>query len=125
MPNFLMRQGVRPGRRIQGVRPAVPIQATEWSHVPEREQSPKSKAQNRSAAGSLVIGLVCFSIASGSALGAQNLLAQRDLVTHVFAGSNSKSATRPKIDRKDPWATLPRLNLLLLGADDGVGRQGV
>jgi LCP family protein required for cell wall assembly len=74
-------------------------------------------------AGSLVIGLVCSSIASGSALGAQNLLAQRDLVTHVFAGSKSKSATRPKINRKDPWATLPRLNLLLLGADDGVGRK--
>ena len=75
--------------------------------------------------GAFVIGLVCCTIASGTALGAQNLLAQRDLVTHVFAGGNSKSATRPTIaNKKDPWAQLPRLNLLLLGADDGAGRQG-
>ncbi|WP_238158196.1 LCP family protein [Kribbella voronezhensis] len=75
--------------------------------------------------GSFVIGLVCCTIASGTALGAQNLLAQRDLVTHVFADGNSKSATRPTIaNKKDPWAQLPRLNLLLLGADDGAGRQG-
>ncbi|MEV6284438.1 LCP family protein [Kribbella sp. NPDC051770] len=75
-------------------------------------------------AGALVVGLVCFSIASGSALGAQNLVAQRSLVTKVFAGEKSKSATAPKIDRKDPWAKLPRINLLLLGADDGEGRDG-
>ncbi len=74
--------------------------------------------------GAFVIGLVCCTIASGTALGAQNLLAQRDLVTHVFAGGNSKSATRPTIkNKKDPWAQLPRLNLLLLGADDGAGRK--
>jgi LCP family protein required for cell wall assembly len=75
-------------------------------------------------AGALVVGLVCFSIASGSALGAQNLVAQRSLVTKVFAGDKSKSATAPKINQKDPWATLPRINLLLLGADDGEGRDG-
>ncbi|WP_237771564.1 LCP family protein [Kribbella sp. ALI-6-A] len=74
--------------------------------------------------GALVIGVVCFSIASGSALGAQNLVAQRSLVTKVFAGEKSKSGTRPAIDQKDPWANLPRLNLLLLGADDGEGRDG-
>jgi LCP family protein required for cell wall assembly len=76
-------------------------------------------------AGAFVIGLVCCTIASGSALGAQNLVAQRRLVQNVFADGNSKSATRPKIvDKKDPWAQLPRLNLLLLGADDGDGRKG-
>src|SRR5690349_3068245 len=41
--------------------------------------------------GALMVGLVCFSIASGSALGAQNLVAQRSLVTKVFAGEKSKS----------------------------------
>ena len=74
--------------------------------------------------GALVVGLVCFSVVSGSALGAQNLVAQRSLVTKVFAGGNSKSATRPQLDKKDPWASLPRLNLLLLGADEGDGREG-
>ena len=55
------------------------------------------------------------------------MMAQRDLVGSVFQSEgNSKSATRPKVDNnKDPWAHTPRLNLLLLGADDGVGRTGV
>lgn len=76
------------------------------------------------AVGSLVVGLLCFTIATGSALGTQNLMAQRQLVDEVFADGNSKSATRPQVDRKDPWAKIPRLNLLLIGADDGEGRDG-
>ncbi|WP_337926504.1 LCP family protein [Kribbella sandramycini] len=76
-------------------------------------------------AGSVVIGLVCFGLASSTALGAQTLMAQRDLVEKVFSGEGSKSQTRPKIkNTKDPWAEVPRLNVLLLGADDGEGRQG-
>ncbi|TDD47353.1 LytR family transcriptional regulator [Kribbella antibiotica] len=76
-------------------------------------------------AGSAVIGLVCFGMASSTALGAQTLMAQRQLVEKVFSGDKSKSQTRPKIkNTKDPWAQLPRLNVLLLGADDGEGRDG-
>lgn len=75
-------------------------------------------------AGSAVIGLVCFGMASSTALGAQTLMAQRQLVEKVFSGEQSKSQTRPKIkNTKDPWAQLPRLNVLLLGADDGEGRD--
>jgi LCP family protein required for cell wall assembly len=40
--------------------------------------------------------------------------------------ADSKSATRPKtVNVKDPWENRPRLNLLLLGGDDGKGRIGV
>jgi len=75
-------------------------------------------------AGSAVIGLVCFGMASSTALGAQTLMAQRQLVEKVFSGEQSKSQTRPKIkNAKDPWAQIPRLNILLLGADDGEGRD--
>ncbi len=73
--------------------------------------------------GAVVIGLVCFGMASSTALGAQTLMAQRSLVRKVFG--NEKSQTRPTItNTKDVWAQLPRLNLLLLGADDGEGRDG-
>ncbi|MFD7153127.1 LCP family protein [Kribbella sp. NPDC059898] len=76
--------------------------------------------------GSLVIGVLCFALAMGTASGAQTLVAQRELVTKVFAGSETKSQTRPTIvPRKDIWEQLPRLNILLLGADDGADRQGV
>jgi LCP family protein required for cell wall assembly len=77
------------------------------------------------AVGSAFVGLLCFAIAVPTAVAAQNVMAQRDLVGSVFASeSNSKSATRPKVNKKDPWASTRRLNILLLGADDGAGRTG-
>ncbi|MEU4196516.1 LCP family protein [Kribbella sp. NPDC026611] len=75
-------------------------------------------------AGSLVVGVVAFALAVSTASGAQTLVAQRSLVDKVFAGGESQSRTRPKISsKKDLWQQLPRLNILLLGADDGAGRQ--
>jgi polyisoprenyl-teichoic acid--peptidoglycan teichoic acid transferase len=75
--------------------------------------------------GSMFVGLLCFAIAVPTTVAAQTVMAQRDLVGSVFQSEgDSKSATRPKVDKKDPWANTPRLNLLLLGADDGVGREG-
>ena len=77
-------------------------------------------------AGSAFVGLLCFGIAVPTTVAAQTVMAQRDLVGSVFASEgNSKSATRPKVeDKQDPWANSPRLNILLLGADDGAGREG-
>ena len=76
--------------------------------------------------GSMFVGLLCFAIAVPTTVAAQTVMAQRDLVGSVFQSEkNSKSATRPKVNKSDPWAKIPRLNLLLLGADDGVGRTGV
>ncbi|MEV0282599.1 LCP family protein [Kribbella sp. NPDC050820] len=75
--------------------------------------------------GAVVVGLVCFAMASSTALGAQTLMAQRSLVRKVFGNDETKSQTRPTItNTKDVWAQLPRLNILLLGADDGEGRDG-
>ena len=76
-------------------------------------------------AGSAFVGLICFGIAVPTTVAAQTVMAQRDLVGNVFQSEgNSKSATRPKVNKKDPWANTPRLNILLLGADDGAGREG-
>ncbi|RZU13440.1 LytR family transcriptional attenuator [Kribbella rubisoli] len=88
---------------------------------------PVSMTYTGRLAGSLFVGLLCFGIAVPTTVAAQTVMAQRDLVGSVFQSEgNSKSATRPKVSNaKDPWANTPRLNLLLLGADDGVGRTGV
>ncbi|WP_350280100.1 LCP family protein [Kribbella sp. HUAS MG21] len=73
--------------------------------------------------GALVIGAVCFALTVSTATGAQTLMAQRDLVTKVFG--ETRSQTRPTISStKDVSQQLPRLNVLLLGADDGADRQG-
>jgi LCP family protein required for cell wall assembly len=75
--------------------------------------------------GSAFVGLLCFGIAVPTTFAAQTVMAQRDLVGGVFKSEkDTKSATRPNIDKKDPWAKKPRLNIVLLGADDGVGREG-
>jgi polyisoprenyl-teichoic acid--peptidoglycan teichoic acid transferase len=75
--------------------------------------------------GSMVIGVVCFAMTVGTASGAQTLMAQRSLVKKVFAGGESRSVTRPTVSaNKNLWDQIPRLNVLLLGADDGDGRQG-
>ncbi|GAA3132803.1 LCP family protein required for cell wall assembly [Kribbella aluminosa] len=88
---------------------------------------PVSMTYTGRLAGSMVVGLLCFAIAVPTTVAAQTVMAQRDLVGSVFQSEgNSKSATRPKVtNAKDPWEKIPRLNLLLLGADDGIGRTGV
>ncbi|GAB2664524.1 hypothetical protein GCM10009743_45820 [Kribbella swartbergensis] len=86
---------------------------------------PVSMTYTARLAGSMFVGLLCFGIAVPTTVAAQTVMAQRDLVGSVFQSEgDSKSATRPKVDKKDPWANTPRLNLLLLGADDGAGREG-
>ena len=86
---------------------------------------PVSVSATGRLAGSLVVGLICFAIAVPTTVAAQTVMAQRDLIGSVFASQgNSKSATRPKVNKGDPWANTPRLNILLLGADDGAGRMG-
>jgi LCP family protein required for cell wall assembly len=76
--------------------------------------------------GALLVGALSFAVAVPTAMGIQTASTQRDLVQTVFAGSEGKSATRPKVkNKKDPWAGKPRLNVLLLGGDDGAKRKGV
>jgi LCP family protein required for cell wall assembly len=86
---------------------------------------PASSGVAGRAFGSAFVGILCFAIATPMAVATQSVMAQRDLVSSVFASEGkSKSATREKVDKKDPWANKPRLNILLLGADDGAGREG-
>ncbi|TDD18682.1 LytR family transcriptional regulator [Kribbella turkmenica] len=92
-----------------------------------RSLRPATGGTGGRAVGALLVGVLCFAIAAPAAVGVQSVLAQRDLVQDVFvAQDEGKSATRPtEIDTKDPWEDKPRLNLLLLGGDDGPNRPGV
>ncbi|MDO4784042.1 MAG: LCP family protein [Propionibacteriaceae bacterium] len=70
-----------------------------------------------------VSGLVVFSLSAvvsvPLAVGARYTYDQSMLLSNVFAGEDSKSGTRPSLDAggANVWATKPRLNVLLLGAD--------
>jgi LCP family protein required for cell wall assembly len=59
---------------------------------------------------------------------ASDAVVARDTVQSVFAGDEGKLSTqarRPVVTAVDPWADVPRVNLLLIGSDAGKGREGV
>jgi LCP family protein required for cell wall assembly len=119
MPNRLLATSIG-----LGVLALAWIAVIVWSH---RLLRPTRAGAGGRLVGAAFVGLLCFAIAAPAAIGVENVLAQRDLVQKVFVSQgNSHSATRPKqVNIKDPWADKPRLNLLLLGGDDGKGRIGV
>lgn len=64
-------------------------------------------------------GLVAAKTASYSLIG-------RDTLRAVTSnGVQISDAPRPKNGQADPWATIPRINVLLIGSDAGADRTGV
>lgn len=83
--------------------------------------------------GGVLVGALAFAVAAPMAVAARYSFDQANLVNTVFkSDKNSKSATRPTLKAPqagqtqgaDPWAGMPRLNVLLLGGDAGKGRVG-
>ena len=86
--------------------------------------------------GGVLVGVLAFAVAAPMAVAARTAYVQAGLVGSLFKSSEeTKSATRPtdepgashpgdKEDQSDPWADKPRVNVLLLGGDDGKGRVG-
>jgi polyisoprenyl-teichoic acid--peptidoglycan teichoic acid transferase len=74
--------------------------------------------------GTAFVGLLCAAVAAPVVVGARYAMVQADLVQTVF--QDNTSATAPKnVTVKDPWAGRDRVNVLLLGGDGGVHREGV
>lgn len=70
--------------------------------------------------------MVAF-VAGSSYKVAEYATVTKDTVNDLFVTSSSGTAPKdaPKIaEGKDPWAETPRVNILLLGSDAGVGREG-
>jgi LCP family protein required for cell wall assembly len=126
--NDLIAVAVTP-RRLLIAAAVVGVVALCWMAVivaSYRSLRPATRGRLARAGGTAFVGLLCLAIAAPAVVAVQNVLAQRDLVKNVFAAQgDSRSATRPQaVNVKDPWAGKSRLNLLLLGADDGKGREG-
>lgn len=89
---------------------------------------PKRHTQPQRVLGSLLVGVLAFAVAGPMAVAARYSFDQAGLVSTVFQESDkSKSATRPTMgpqEQADPWKDKPRVNILLLGGDDGKGRTG-
>ncbi|HSI92169.1 MAG TPA: LCP family protein [Jiangellaceae bacterium] len=82
---------------------------------------PPGLSAGKRLAGSLVVILVASVIVAPMAVGARYAWTQSDLIETI----SQDSATTPELDKHDPWADKPRVNVLLLGSDAGEGREGV
>jgi len=84
---------------------------------------PRRRGRWQTAIGNVAVVLICLVVAAPVARAAQYAVATAGLVNKVF--DNNETATAPKLDAHDPWADKPRVNVLLLGGDGDIGREGV
>ncbi len=73
--------------------------------------------------GSAFVGLLCLLVASPFAVGARYAYVQSDLINTIFG--SEESATTPDVTAANPWGDDNRVNVMLLGGDGGINRQGV
>ncbi len=108
---------------LVGVLWCLSILVTAWAARPAQS----SGAQR--ALGVALVAALCVAVAAPSSVGVRYALIQRDLVTSLFTGAVPhsrpvKGAAVP-VSGPDPWAGVPRVNLLLIGSDAGPDRTGV
>jgi len=90
-----------------------------------RALEPRGLSAGQRLGGALVVTLATSLVIAPLALGARYAFTQRDLIGAISADDEG-SLTTPEIEEKaDPWADIPRVNVLLLGGDAGRGRTGL
>jgi polyisoprenyl-teichoic acid--peptidoglycan teichoic acid transferase len=80
------------------------------------------------AMGVVLVAALCGGVAMPSAMASHYSLITRDTIDTVFADNPTATpagVVAPKPQAKDPWANVPRVNMLLVGSDAGPDRTGV
>ena len=72
-----------------------------------------------------VVSLLCLAVVLPTVVASRYALVQHDLISTVFAVDKQSATTPDDVSAADPWAGQARVNLLLLGGDGAVGREGV
>ncbi|MHA6513716.1 LCP family protein [Tessaracoccus sp. Z1128] len=88
---------------------------------------PRGLSDTRRALGAILVVVLAFAVATPTAIAARYARDQMLLVDRVFTSGDDevKSSTRPTLDSEggaDPFADIPRINILLLGADGSANR---
>jgi LCP family protein required for cell wall assembly len=83
---------------------------------------PRPSSGGRHAVGAVLVVALVAAVAYPAFLVGQFAVAQTGLIDEVFA-NDRQSAT--VVDESDPFGDQERVNVLLLGGDGGVGREGV
>ena len=85
---------------------------------------PRRRPVGQTLAGTAFVLLLCLAVGAPVAVAGRYAFVQADLVTTVF--QDNESATAPEdVTKEDPWAGRERVNVLLLGGDGNVHRDGV
>ncbi|MFL6174744.1 MAG: LCP family protein [Marmoricola sp.] len=74
--------------------------------------------------GALGVGVMCLAVSAPMAVGARYAVVQRDVVHTVF-GTHASATTPKSVTKDNPWGNRDRVNVLLLGGDGGIDRQGI
>jgi LCP family protein required for cell wall assembly len=82
---------------------------------------PPRTSRGRHVLGAVLVAALVAGVAYPVVTAGQVALAQRGLIDDVFADRESATVT----DTADPFGDQERINVLLLGGDGGVGREGV
>lgn len=75
--------------------------------------------------------VMCLVIAGPALIGLRYIDAHTDAVDTIFTGSEDRvedpdrPSVGPQVEEEDPWADVPRVNVLLLGSDAADTREGV
>lgn len=74
--------------------------------------------------GAITVSVMSVLLSVPLAVGASYAYESASFVNGVFSNTNdTKSQTRATLNPVNPWASKPRLNILLLGGDNGAGRD--
>ncbi len=126
-PRLYLHAALVPNRLLEII-VAFTVIAVAWvvvivlSHL---ELRPKHATNVQRMVGVGVALALCFMVATPFAVGARYAYTTRDFIKGVFP-ENPNSKTIPKnVTGSDPWGGQSRVNILLLGGDGGVDRQGV
>lgn len=124
----LLHWAVQP-KALQLVAIVLPVLAVVWAVIifaTYRLLRPSSVTGRQRLVGGVVVFALVGVVVAPLSVGSRYAMVQKDMVEHIFAKKDSKSATRPtKVTVEDPWAGQDRVNVLLLGGDGGHDRIGI
>ncbi len=90
-----------------------------------RTVRPPEQPRAQALGGAVFVSALCLVVAAPAVLAARYALVQADLVENVFQDNQSATAPERPVTREDPWNGATRVNVLLLGGDGGIDREGV
>jgi len=100
------------------------------THMALRRSAARSGApltRPQSAVGGVLVAALVVALAVPAVYVGVDAIAARDALTSVFGdpGRRIAGGQVPQAAQRDPWAAVPRVNVLLIGSDAGADRSGV